>query len=185
MSDQQIQEPSRNEESSLLQEKPQRRRRWNRYSLLVVLLGCVILLGGGGILIWHLTTPATSTFSDANTASSGPIKAEPTQAPGCGPRLPWDFLTQQAANGLHLTVTQIKTQVLAGKKIQDIAAAQGITQDQLHTIEVHALRAAYDKYVSMGCYTRQEADAGFHHDSGETPAQLDMDFTRYFSNATS
>jgi hypothetical protein len=149
-----------------------------------VLLGGVILLGGGSVLIWQGTTHTSSTPSNGTTAASGPMKVEPTQAAGCGPRLPWDFLVQQAANGLHLTVAQIKTQVLARKTIQDIAAVQGISQDQLHTIEVQALRAAYDKYVSMGCYTRQEADAGFRQDSEETPTQLNTDFTRYFSNAT-
>jgi len=150
----------------------------------MVLLGCVILLSGGGVLIWQVTAHTTSAPSRSTTAPSGPIKAEPTQAAGCGPRLPWDFLVQQAANGLHLTVAQIKTQVRAGKTIQDIAAAQGISQNQLHTIEVQALRAAYNKFVSMGCYTKPEADAGFRQDSGETPTQLNSDFTRYFSNAT-
>lgn len=152
--------------------------------MLVVMLGCVILLGGGGVLIWQVTAHTTSVPGSSTTVSSGPIKAAPTQATGCGPRLPWDFLDQQAANGLHLTVAQIKTQVLAGKTIQEIAAAQVISQNQLHTIEIQALRAAYNKLVSMGCYTQQEADAGFHQDSGETLTQLNTDFTRYFSHAT-
>lgn len=184
MSNRQVQESSDLEESRALQEKPQRSRGWSRSALLVVILGCVILLGGGSVLIWQVTAHTTSAPAQSTIASSGPIKAEPTQAAGCGPRLPWDFLVQQAANGLHLTVAQIKTQVLAGKTIQDIAAAQGISQNQLHTIEVQALRAAYNKFVSMGCYTRQEADAGFRQDSRETPTQLNTDFTRYFSNAT-
>ncbi|HEX6483581.1 MAG TPA: hypothetical protein VF043_32445 [Ktedonobacteraceae bacterium] len=184
MSDHQVQDSSHLEGSRALQEKPQRHRGWSRSALLMVMLGCVILLGGGGILIWQVTAHTTPVPAQSTTASSGPIKAEPTQAAGCGPRLPWDFLVQQAASGLHLTVAQIKTQVLAGKTIQGIAAAQGISQNQLHTIEVQALRAAYDKFVSMGCYTQQEADAGFRQDSGETPTQLNSDFTRYFSNAT-
>ena len=184
MSHHQGQESSHLEGSRALQEKPQRHRGWSRSASLMVMLGGVILLSGGGVLIWQVTTHPTSAPAQSTTVSGGPIKVEPTQAAGCGPRLPWDFLVQQAANGLHLTVAQIKTQVHAGKTIQEIAAAQGISQDQLHTIEVQALQAAYTKFVSMGCYTQSEADAGFRQDSGETPTQLNSDFTRYFSNAT-
>jgi hypothetical protein len=184
VSDRQIRESSHVERSSALQEKPQRSRGWSRSALLIVILGSAILLGGGGVLAWQVTALTSSAPAQSTTASRGPIKAEPTQAAGCGPRLPWDFLVQQAANGLHLTVAQIKTQVLTGKTLQDIAVAQGISQNQLHTIEVQALRASYNKFVSMGCYTQQGADAGFRQDSGETPAQLNSDFTRYFSNAT-
>lgn len=170
--------------ASAFQERPRRHSSRNRSSFLLILLGCVIIAGGGGMLIWQLVTHATPAASNGTTSSTGAIKPAPTQPSGCGPRLPWDFMNQEVASRLHLSVAQIKTQVLAGKTIQDVATAQRISMDQLHSIEVQILRDAYNKFVSMGCYTQQEADAGFQQDSSETPAELNADFTRYFSHAT-
>src|SRR5216683_7693520 len=56
----------------------------------------------------------------------------------------------QVAQGLHLTVDQLKTQLQSGKSLSDIATAQGVSSSQLHTIVTNAIQNAVTKAVSAG-----------------------------------
>src|SRR5262249_386975 len=100
--------------------------------------------------------------------------------PGCtGARIPVDTVQQETANGLHLMVDQVKTQVQAGKTIAQIAAAQGITQDELRSLEIHALQVANARWLQMGCITQQDVDSNMQRDVG-SPAYMDTEFTDDF-----
>src|SRR5215467_7759245 len=110
------------ESPTSLQQKPQRRSGWQRSTFLLVLLGGFIILSGGGVLAWQLfaQAPASGTSGAPKGGASSGLPA------GCtGARIPVDTVQQETANGLHLTVDQVKTQVRAGKTVAQIAAAQG------------------------------------------------------------
>ncbi len=68
-------------------------------------------------------------------------------------------MATQVAQGLHLTVDQLKTQLQSGKSLSDIATAQGVSSSQLHTIVTNAIQSAVNQAVSAGNLTQQQATA--------------------------
>ena len=61
----------------------------------------------------------------------------------------------EVAQNLHLSSSQLKSQAIAGKSMVDIAAAQGISAAQLHTIELNAFQHLFDKGVQRGDVPQQ------------------------------
>ena len=168
MGENEAQERISDEPQATLPRKPQRRSGWRRSTLLQLLLGGVIVLGGGGVLAWQLLSPAAGKIGGLGLPQ------------GCtGARIPRDTIRQETANGLHLTVAQVQTQVRAGKTMAQIAAAQGLTPEQLRTLEIHALQVANARWLQMGCITQQDVDSNMQRDVG-SPAFMDEEFTDIF-----
>ena len=67
-------------------------------------------------------------------------------------------LTNQVAQGLHLSADQLQAQLQAGKSLNDIAAAQHVSSSQLQTIETNALQSTLNKAVAAGDLTQQQAN---------------------------
>ena len=63
----------------------------------------------------------------------------------------------QVAQGLHITSTQLMSQLQSGKSLSDIATAQGVSSTQLQTIVTNAIQSAVNKAVSDGNLTQQQA----------------------------
>ena len=63
----------------------------------------------------------------------------------------------QVAQGLHITSTQLMSQLQSGKSLSDIATAQGVSAAQLQTIVTNAIQSAVTKAVSDGNLTQQQA----------------------------
>lgn len=66
-------------------------------------------------------------------------------------------VVNQVAQGLHLTSSQLMTQLQAGKSLSDIATAQHISSSQLHTIVINAIQNTLNKAVTAGDLTQQQA----------------------------
>ncbi len=66
-------------------------------------------------------------------------------------------VANQVAQGLHMTVDQLKTQLQSGKSLTDIATAQGVSASQLHTLVINAVQNAVNKAVSDGNLIQQQA----------------------------
>ncbi len=66
-------------------------------------------------------------------------------------------VANQVAQGLHMSVDQLKTQLQSGKSLSDIASAQGVSSSQLQTIVTNAIQNAVNKAVSDGNLTQQQA----------------------------
>lgn len=66
-------------------------------------------------------------------------------------------IASQVAQGLHLSVDQLKTQLQSGKSLSQIATAQHISSSQLHTIVTNAVQNALNQAVSAGNLTQQQA----------------------------
>jgi len=67
-------------------------------------------------------------------------------------------LTNQVAQGLHLSADQLQAQLQAGKSLDNIAAAQHVSSSQLQTIETNALQSTLQKAVAAGDLTQQQAN---------------------------
>jgi polyhydroxyalkanoate synthesis regulator phasin len=68
-------------------------------------------------------------------------------------------LVTQVAQGLHLTSDQLTTQLQSGKSLTDIAQAQGISADALHSMVNNAITSELNKAVSAGDITQNQATA--------------------------
>ncbi|BCL77615.1 hypothetical protein ccbrp13_00800 [Ktedonobacteria bacterium brp13] len=151
-------------------------------SLLLALLGLavvVVIIAFGLPLLLQNANGA----NNPNTGGTDPIGGQSTPAAppankGSGGGYSDAFLTtvkEHIAQGLHLTVDQVTAQVSGGKQSTDVATAQGISANQLHTIELNAYQAAFDQAVQQGVYTQSQAvsymdsyrqrDPGRHNDN--------------------
>ena len=173
-----LQDYPQKETSLQLQSKPQRQA-GTRHLPIILLLGGIVLLGGGLVLAWHLLAAPPAPASTNSTVS---VQAKQQPAGCTSARIPIDTVLQAAADGLHLSVTQVKTQIVAGKTIAQVAAAQGITPQQLHTIELNALQTANNRWLSMGCITRQDMADNMRRDAG-TSDYMNSEFTDWFQSS--
>jgi len=180
MSQKQFREPS--EAQPDLQSKPQRRSRWRPLSLLL-LLGSVLVLGGGTLLVWQLVSHQP-TFQKSHvtfaTQQPTPLPQPSVVTIDCRhyPSGYDDALRQELAQGLHLTVTQVTAQVRAGTSIQDVAAAQHVSPDQLSGLERYAYKVSDVQLVHGGCMSQDTAEKHLH----ESASDLNHDFTLLFAS---
>ena len=169
-----------------LRSKPQRRSR-RRPSFSLLLLVGILVLGGGTLLAWqlvsHQPTLQKSTFQKANvtfpTQQPSPLPQPSVVTIDCAhyPSSYDDALRQELAQGLHLAVAQVTTQVRAGKSIQDVATAQHISPQQLSGIERYAYKVSDVQLVKGGCMSQATATKHPH----ESASALNHDFTLLFS----
>jgi polyhydroxyalkanoate synthesis regulator phasin len=66
-------------------------------------------------------------------------------------------VANQVAQGLHMNVDQLKSQLQSGKSLSQIASAQHVSSSQLQTLVTNAIQSAVNKAVSDGNLTQQQA----------------------------
>ena len=66
-------------------------------------------------------------------------------------------IATEVAQGLHMTASQLMSQLQSGKSLGDIATAQGVSSAQLQTLVTNAIQSAVNKAVSDGNLTQQQA----------------------------
>src|SRR5262249_48947631 len=125
-----------------------------------------------------------SAASSSNTTNSTITNKQANSNCGQGSLPPayWNTLLQQAAQGLHLSVAQVKAQIKGGKSIQDVASAQGISAQQLQSIETSALQAANNQMVAMKCEPQAQANANVQYYVNKGPQDMNDRFTHWFAN---
>lgn len=183
MSQEQSREYGPSEARPDLRSKPQRRSRWG-LPLLLLLVGCVVIIGGGAVFAWQVVSHQPVP-RQGNNQRTGASTAQPKGPPlaDCSHGFPPSYtetLKQQFAQGVHLTVAQVTVDIRSGKPIQEVAAAQGISADQLFSLELHAYQVADDSMVTIGCSNQYSAnlDVQRYREAGAT--QLNYDFTFLF-----
>ena len=165
-------------EASPLGNRPVRRSRKRLLPLLLLLLGVVILAGGGIGLVSLLNSHQLT--ASATPASASKEDGQQSLPQGCTPaRIPLNVVARDAANGLHLTVDQVKAQVHAGKTFAQIATARGIASQQLHALEIHTLQQANNYWLGLGCISRQDVSNNMQRDVGDG-AYMDAEFSDAF-----
>jgi polyhydroxyalkanoate synthesis regulator phasin len=65
-------------------------------------------------------------------------------------------IVSDVAQGLHLTVAQLKADLQAGQSLNQIAAAQKVSSAQLHTIVTNAIQNALNRAVGAGAITQSQ-----------------------------
>ena len=202
MSDEPKQEGASSEAPSLLQSRPQRQSRRGPATLLL-LAGALVLVGVVAIVAWQAFLPRSSApGTGTSTPASGKGQNSSATPPGWNdPALYWQTIREQVAQGLHLTVAQVTAQLQAagaastatpsssgkgnapdpGAPMTAVAAHQGITTDQLRTIELSALQKGCDALVAQGTLTQAQADQRMQTFNGWDQGTLNWYVTHAFT----
>ena len=171
-------------------------------TVLTIISGLAVLLLVAGLAYVGLHVLATRDRGSASAPSSprssssgqpGPVIAQPGQPTGAPPGKSQGggysaafiaTLKQRVAERLHLSVDQITAQVSSGKQIADVAAAQGVSAGQLHTIVLDAYQAAFGQAVTDGTYTQAQADQYMSGYRSRTASALNGTITAMFGGGT-
>ncbi|MBA2286371.1 MAG: hypothetical protein H0W02_12890 [Ktedonobacteraceae bacterium] len=104
------------------------------------------------------------------------------------PPIYWQTIEENIAQGLHLTVAQVKAdlQPPPGQRdslgIAHVASEQGISEAQLGLIELDAIQKGHDLLVRMKILTPQESGQGLQNIRHWDQLTLDDHVTRWFLN---
>src|SRR6266852_49609 len=126
---------------------PPRRRLQKGWWAVVAITAILFFLLGSGTSMWLMPTQFQS-FSPPPE----PVKIFPFENPNYSSIAQIDI-----ANALHLDPPQITTQLQDGKRMPEIAAAQGVSASQLHNIELKAFSQLFDAAVKSGDIDQRQA----------------------------
>jgi hypothetical protein len=142
----------------------------------------VVIVSVVAIVAWQTLAQHTPSAS-----SSTPGTGEPTKGNASGNAVPpgwndpaiyWQTIRTQMAQGLHLSATQITTQLQAadatstatpastnknaaqdpGAPMTNLAAQQGISTNQLRILELNTLQTACNTMITQGKLTQADTD---------------------------
>jgi hypothetical protein len=170
-------------------EEPPRRagKRW-----LLLSLGGVLLAGFALFLLWQFhpwqkaSRGGSIVTGTAISAAASPSTAVKEGQPD--PPIYWQTIEETIAQGLHLTVAQVKArlQPLPGQRdspgIAYVATEQGVSETQLRAIEISAIQKGHDLLVRMGILTQQGSDLGMQRIRNWDQQTLDEHVTGWFLN---
>lgn len=164
------------------------RRGFSFNSLLWAFIGLtlvVVIVAFGLPYLLQNANGANSSNTGTNLSGQGTPSGPPVNKGSSGgySHAFLDTVQQHIAQGLHLTADQVTAQVSGGKQITDVAAAQGVSPDQLHTIELDAYQAAFDQAVQQGVYTQSEAVGYMNNYRQRDPGRLNDEVTFLFGGS--
>jgi len=93
-------------------------------------------------------------------------------------------VANQVALGLRMTPSQLKAQLQAGKRLSQLAAAQGVSSSQLQTTEVNAVQSAVNQAVHDGNLTQQQATT-FMQYARQHPEVVNHMIEKYYGQTSS
>jgi polyhydroxyalkanoate synthesis regulator phasin len=93
-------------------------------------------------------------------------------------------VANQVALGLRMTPNQLKSQLQSGKHLSQLAAAQGVSSSQLHTIEENAVQSAVNQAAHDGNLTQQQATT-FMQYVRQHPEVVSHIIERYYGKTSS
>jgi len=84
----------------------------------------------------------------------------------------------QVAQGLHISSSDLTSQLQSGKSLHDIAAAHNVSDTQLKSLLTNAIQSTLKQAVSAGDITQSEAEA-LNQKLTSNPQMLDMLINRH------
>ena len=154
---------------------------------IMLILGAILLLGVIFLVFWFTRPAQTATISSVPTIATDASTPKAAQGQQDPPAY-WHTIQDQVAQGLHLSVAQVKTQLLPPPNARDslgiahVAAQKGISTAQLRVIELNAIQKGHDLLVSTGVLTKAGSDQGMQTIRNWDQATLDDHITRWFAN---
>jgi hypothetical protein len=153
--------------------------------MLLLVFGCVVVIGAGVVFAGQVASHQPAPGNQPGKASGiAQQKGPPSGDCSHGGQPHYnDILKQYVAQRLHLTITQVAAEIRSGKKIADVAAEQGVSPDQLFSLEIQAYQSADNWLISIGCMNTYAAnrDVQSYRDTGAS--QVNDTFTYMFAHA--
>ncbi len=120
-----------------------------------LLLGGVILIGGALLVVSLLTMRPAGPHGEYS----------PPNPPVTLPTTYHDAVMEQVAQGLSLSVAQVKDKLHAspGQDLFSVAQAQGVSRDHLYTLTINAFQSASDQMVRTGQWTQQQGNVNMQY----------------------
>lgn len=169
----------------------QHRLSWSLRCVVTGMSLCLLLVSLGALLVG---CQGGSSPTGA-AATSTPAKGSGSLLGDGDPQIYWDTIKQQVAQGLHRSVADLTAlwgaSPSSGQKgsnppavmtISDVATQEGLTRDQLTTLELNAIQAACTQLVNQGTLTQAQADARMQEVRDWDLSSLDG-YTMYAFNA--
>jgi hypothetical protein len=161
-----------------------------RMTFLIVAGALLVVLAS--LLLWQFhpwqraanggtAASTTATIGTANTSTAA--KEGPPDPP-----IYWQTIEENIAQGLHLTVAQVKARLQPppgqrdSSDIGHVANEQGVSESQLRSIELNAIQKGHVLLVRMGILTQQGSDLGMQRIRNWDQATLDDHVTGWFLN---
>jgi len=119
-----------------------------KYKLVILAVGLAVILIAG------LATTALAA-QKARTAAAAPTNAD-YQAWGC-PMLNGNY--QAVSDLVGMTTQEIQAELQQGKSLVEIAAAKGVTEDQLVAAIIEPMKTFMQGQVTSGFWTQEQVDA--------------------------
>jgi hypothetical protein len=145
-----------------------------RWRWIALLMGGAMILAVVGVALW-LTVLRPATSAQEYRRPNPPVALPATY---------YEAVEEQIAQGLGLSVSQVKAEIRTdpGEGLFGVATVQGISPDQLYTIEIAAHHAASARMVASGIWTQAQADATMQYWQGRGAKALGSDMTEWFVN---
>jgi hypothetical protein len=160
--------------------------------ILPLVLAGALLIALVFLLLWQFRfwQPAAGASAlPTATKAAGTTKTSTTVKEGQpDPPIYWQTIEESIAQGLHLSVAQVKARLQppSGQRdslgIAHVASEQGVSEAQLRVIELNAIQKGHRLLVSMGILTQQGSDQGMQNIRNWDQATLDDHVTRWFLN---
>ena len=125
--------------------------RWGWWAAIAI--AAILFFALGRMTMWVIPVPLPFT----KTIQVPAMIPGPGMFPFQNPKYSW-IAQDNIASALHLTPKQIAEQLRAGKRMTDIAAAQGVAEGQLQGIELKALAGLLDTAVKAGDIDQDQAN---------------------------
>ncbi len=138
-------------------------------------LGIIFL---AGMLFIACASQHGSGTAFPTSAATPPVGTPPVTVPTAM----YATVETHVAQGMHLTVSQITTQLQADPQasLMNVGKGQGFALDQLHTLLITALQSVSDQSVRAGLWTQQQANVDMAYWNQRSPADLVNDITSWF-----
>src|SRR5262249_7303141 len=146
---------------------PRRTVRW-----IILLIAGAMIVGAVGVALW-LTVLRPDASAQEYRRPNPPVAL---------PAAYYQTVEEQIAQGLGLNVAQVKTGIRAdpGEGLFGVATAQGISPNQLYSIEINAHQTACAQMVASGVWTQAQADSTIQYWQGRGAKALGSDMTDWF-----
>lgn len=138
--------------SNYMEHKAQRRQE-RRFLFPRFLLRGLLLVVGSTLLL-GCQAPTQQASQSPTQVTGSPTSEQPSK--GTPPEVA-DYVRQHLAQALHLSTNQLIMKLRAGEAIGSLAAQQNLSGDEWHILEITTYQAAYERLVSEGKISSQEA----------------------------
>ena len=154
-------------------------KQWQRWFLGI--LAGMLLMGGSLFFLIACSSSANTGNANSHTPVSTPNLEQTERALDVA----WintyaSNIRQEVAQGLHVSVNQLRNQLQAHQTLNQIATAQRLTPVQLQTLELQAVRDAGQKAVRAGVVPQAHVDQFLHQAQSDT-VYLDEIITGIFT----